>query len=547
MKKRVIATGLAALALLLSACGGTASESTKATDKEASSVEQKIKISSPAPISTLDTTQAMDKNTFTMIQHLFEGLYRFDDDSTPIPGLAEKLDISEDGLIYTFTLRDDIKWSNGEPITAEDFEYSWKRLVTPETIGPNAYLLDNVKNSKAIRTGEKSVDEMGIEAKDNQFIVTLDQAQPSFLSVVSIGWLAPQNEAYVTEQGEDYGIDSEHLIYSGPFTIADWTISSDTWTLKKNPEYYAADEVRLEEVDVTTVKEENTGINLYQTGELDLTRISGQYVAQYSDDPGYISYSDVANYFLDFNKKEGTPLANLHLRKAIAQAIDKEALTTNVLNDGSKPLNGLIPANLYTNPDTSEDFRAYSGDHLVYDVEKAREEWKKAQSDLGKTVKLTLLASDDEQGKKISEYVQSQLQENLEGLEVTISAQPKNNVTQSRKDKEYELSLSGWIAGSSDLDSYFNLYEGSSAYNYGGYKDAEYDKLVNQAKTTDANSPNVQFEDYKKAEDILLDEDAAQVPIYQSASNYLINPTVKGISYHLYGDYFNLRTAYIEE
>lgn len=546
MKKKVIATGLVVVGLLLTACGGGAAETSKSSEKE-TVVEQKIAISSPAPISTLDTTQAMDKNTFTMIQHLFEGLSRFDDDSKPIPGLAETIDVSEDGLTYTFTLRDDIKWSNGEPITAKDFEFSWKRLVDPATIGPNAYLLDNVKNSKAIRTGEKPVAELGVEAKDNQFIVTLDQAQPSFLAVVAIGWLAPQNEAYVTEQGEAYGSDSEHLIYSGPYTLADWNASSDTWTLKKNPEYYAADEVKLEEVAVSTVKEENTGINLYQSDELDLTRISGQYVQQYSNDPGYITHSDVANNYLDFNKKAGTPLANVNLRKAIAQAIDKDALTTSVLNDGSKPLNGLIPANLYTNPETSEDFRAYSGDRLVYDVELAQAEWKKAQKELGDKVKLTLLASDDDQGKKVAEYIQSQLQDNLEGLEIVISAQPKNNVTQSRKDKNYELSLSGWIAGSSDLDSYFNLYVGNSSYNYGGYENAAYDKLVNDAKTVDANTPDKQFEDYKKAEDILLKEDAAQVPIYQSASNYLINPKLKGISYHLYGDYFNLRTAYVEE
>ncbi|MFU1824813.1 ABC transporter substrate-binding protein, partial [Enterococcus faecium] len=120
-----------------------------------------------------------------------------------------------------------------------------------------------------------------------------------------------------------------------------------TWTLKKNPEYYDADQVKLEEVAVSTIKEDNTGINLYQANELDLVRINGQYVQQYQDDPGYVSHPDVANYFLDFNKKEGTPLANVHLRKAIGQAIDKEALTQSVLNDGSKPLNGLIPSKLY--------------------------------------------------------------------------------------------------------------------------------------------------------------------------------------------------------
>lgn len=548
MKKTVVVVSAVLTGLLLTGCGNNGKKETTKTEDGTIATSQKIKISSPAPLSTLDTTQTMDKNTFTIVQHLFEGLYRFDDDSTPIPGVAEKVEISEDGLSYKFTLKNESKWSNGEPITAQDFLYSWKKLVTPETIGPNAYLLDNVKNSKAIRNGEKSVDEIGLSApNDKEFEVTLEQAQPSFLTVASIGWLAPQNQAYVEKQGKDYATDSQHLIYSGPFILADWDASADTWTLKKNPEYYAADDVKLEEIKVNTIKEENTGINLYQSNELDLARISGQYVQQYRDNPGYVTYSDVANYYLDFNKKEGTASANIHLRKAIALAIDKDALTKNVLNDGSKPLNGLIPRNLYKNSETATDFRKFSGDHLVHDVKKAQTEWEKATADLGDKLKLSLLVSDDDNGKKISEYVQSQLQENLKGLAITINAQPKNNVLKTRKDKDYELSLSGWIAGSSDLDSYFNLYVGNSAYNYGSYKSDAYDKLIMDARTVNANKPDKQFAEYKEAEDILLDQDAAQVPLYQSASNYLINPKIKGISYHLYGDYFNLRTAYLEE
>ncbi|MDK8200777.1 peptide ABC transporter substrate-binding protein [Enterococcus faecalis] len=543
--KKVV--GLIATGFLLAACGGT-KEAAEKVDSGNLAAEQKISISSPAPISTLDTTQTTDKNTFTMAQHLFEGLYRFDDDSATVPALTKDVKISDDGRKYHFTLREGIKWSNGEPITAQDFVYSWKKLVTPATIGPNAYLLDSVKNSFEIRNGEKSVDELGISApNDKEFIVELKQAQPSFLAVVSIAWLAPQNQKFVEAQGKDYALDSEHLLYSGPFTLANWDATSDTWTLKKNPEYYDADQVKLEEVAVSTIKEDNTGINLYQANELDLVRINGQYVQQYQDDPGYVSHPDVANYFLDFNKKEGTPLANVHLRKAIGQAIDKEALTQSVLNDGSKPLNGLIPSKLYANPETDEDFRAYSGEYLKNDVKKAQAEWTKAQADVGKKVKLSLLAADTDQGKRIAEYVQSQLQENLPGLEITISSQPSNNVNQSRREKNYELSLSGWIAGSSELDSYFNLYAGESSYNYGNYHNAKYDQLVEDARTINANNPEKQFAEYKEAEDILLNQDAAQVPLYQSASNYLINPKLKGISYHLYGDYFHLRNAYLTE
>lgn len=548
MKKIKWVVGFAALALVLTSCGQGETTSTSTEKEETAKVSQSITISSPAPISTLDTTQTTDKNTFTTVQQLFEGLMRFDEESQPIPGTAESVTVSEDGLVYDFKIREDAKWSNGEALTAKDFDYSWKRLVNPETQGPNAYLLDSVTNSQAIREGQKDIEEIGLEVtEDNHFIVTLDHAQPSFLSVVSIGWLAPQLESFVKEQGKEFATNSDTLVYNGPFVLADWDGTSDNWTLKKNDAYYDAKEVVLEEVAVQTLKEEVTGINLYESKELDLVRISGQYVAQYKEDPGYVTFNDVANSFIDFNQEKGSPLANLDLRRAIALAIDKESLADNVLNDGAKALNGLVPRNLYKHPETGEDFRAYSGDYLTHDLKKAKESFKKAQEALGDTITLSLLAADTEQGKKVAEYIQSQLEENLEGLSISVNQQPSNNVNQARRDKNYELSLSGWIAGSSELDSYFNLYASQSAYNYGNFNNKEYDTLVLDAKTKEANNPDEVFNKYQEAERIVLEENVAQVPVYQGASNYLVNEQIEGIEYPLYGGYFNLRNAELKQ
>lgn len=549
MKKNILLGSIVVLSLILGACGnngGKTSETTKKETKEA--ISQSIVISTPAPISTLDTTQTTDKNTFTMVQHLFEGLTRFDETTTPVPGIAKTIDVSEDGKEYNFTLREDAKWSNGETITAHDFEYAWKRLLSPDTQGPNAYLLDNVVNGLAVRNGEKSVDEVGFKAtSDTEFKVTLENPQPSFLSVLAIGWLAPQQQAYVEKTGAAYGTNSDSLLYNGAFVLTNWDGTSDTWTLEKNKEYYDQEAVKLEEVSVQTLKEENTGISLFEGGDLDLVRISGQNVAQYSNLDGYVTFNDVANSFLDFNKKEGSPLANLDLRKAIALAIDKDALTESVLADGSKPLNGLVPAGLYSNPETNEDYRKYSGNHVTYNVDEAKKHWKQAQKEVGEKLEVNLLAADTDQGKKVSEYIQSQLEENLPGLKINVNLQPSNNVNQSRREKNYEISLSGWIAGSSEIDSYFNLYVTNSSYNYGNYNNKEYTDLVVKAKTVDANDSNKQFEDYKKAEEILLEQDSAHVPVYQSASNYLVNPKIKNVEYPSYGGYFFLRNAELTE
>lgn len=541
MKKSLVVVGI--LSFLLAGCSTTGS-SAKETDPEV----QEISVSLPAELTTLDTTQTTDKVTFTVIQHLFEGLYRFDEKSQPVPGLAEEAVISEDGKTYTFKLKEEAKWSDGQQVQAADFAYAWKKLVDPETMGPNAYLLDNVVNSQDIREGNADIATIGLETPDEKtFVVHLEQPQPSFLSVVSIGWLAPQRQSYVEEKGTAYGKTSEDLLYTGPFILKDWQQTGAEWTLAKNPEYYDQAVVKLDKINGSTIKEENTGIQLFESGELDLQKISGLYVQQYQNNDSLVTQKDIANYFLDFNKQANKSLANVHLRKAIALAIDKESLVNDVLNDGASVLNGLIPSGLYANPNTNEDFRTYSGDYNEYDSSKAQAEWSQAQSAIGDKIELTLLVTDDDHGQKIGEYLQNQLQDHLPGLTITINKQPRTNLNQSRADGQYELSISGWIAGSSDLDSYFNLYKKGSSYNYGGYVNEDYTALTENARTVDANDPDKVFEDYKAAESILLAEDAAQVPLYQSASNYLIKTTIKDIQFPAYGAYFYFRTASVEK
>lgn len=544
-KRLLVAAGV--IGLTLSGC--TTTGNTEGSEAETNGApNQAIAVSLPAELTTLDTTQTTDKATFTIVQHLFEGLYRFDENSEPVPGLAEGVEISEDGKTYTFTLREDAKWSNGEAITSADFAYAWKKLVDPATMGPNAYLLDNVVNSKDIREGNADIETIGLETPDDAtFIVQLEQPQPSFLSLISIGWLAPQNQAFVEEKGDTYARTSEDLLYSGPFTLTDWQQTGDEWTLVKNDQYYDADVVQLEEIKGSTIKEENTGIQLFESGDLDLQKISGIYVQQYGDNEELVTQNDVANFFLDFNKTANDALANVHVRKAIALAIDKESLVDNVLNDGAKVLNGLVPTGLATNPNTGEDFRAYSGDYNLYDLEAAKEEWEKAQAEIGESTTLRLLVTDDDNGQKIGEYLQSQLQENLPGLSISINKQPRASLNQSRANSDYELSVSGWIAGSSDMDMFFILYKNGASFNYGGYVNEEYTALTEDARTVHANDPDQYFEDYKAAEEILLEQDAAQVPLYQSASNYLIKSNVKDIQFPAYGAHFLFRTAYVSE
>lgn len=513
---------------------------------EEGQAKQEIAINLPGNLSTLDTTQTTDKITFTVIQHVFEGLYRFDENTKPIPGLAENVDISQDGKEYTFHLRDNLKWSNGEAITAADFLYTWKRLVDPATQGPNAYLLDNVENSQEIREGHADVDTIGLEAPDEQtFVVQLEQAQPAFLSLVSIGWLAPQNQKIVEEISGKYGENSQGMAFTGPFVLKDWQKGATQWTLAKNPHYYDKKAVKLKTIKGNSSVEEKELLEDFETDKIALTKISGQTVDEFKGKEVLRTEKDVSNHYLGFNENHEL-LQNRHLRRAIALALDKVELTKRVLNDGSIPLNGLVPAQLAENEVLEVDFRSYSGEYNLHDLAQAQVEWRQAQEELGSNLDLELLAADDETGEKVAQFIKEELEENLAGITINVTNQSRVEVNRLRAEGNYQLALAAWIAASNDLDTYFNLYRTGSAYNYGGYRNSEYDRLVETARTIDANDINNAFEDYRQAEKILLEDDVAQVPLYQSASNYLINSNLENVVIHLYGDYFNLRDAYLK-
>ena len=265
--------GLGAITLFsaasLAACGGSSSSSSSSSDE--------INWYTPTEISTLDISKVTDAYSSIAIGNSGSNLLRRDEDGDLQPDLAEKVEVSDDGLTYTATLRDNLKWSDGSDLTAEDFVYTWQRIVDPSTASEYAYLVSDahVLNADEVIAGTKGVDELGVKADGNKVIFTLSSPSPQFMSLLSFANFMPQSKEFVEKTGDDYATTSEKALYSGPYTVEDWNGTSGTFTLVKNKYYWDADNVKTKKVNVQTVKKADTAVQMYKDGELDTASISG--------------------------------------------------------------------------------------------------------------------------------------------------------------------------------------------------------------------------------------------------------------------------------
>lgn len=534
---------LAGAALLLTACGEESSEKAVGTEKE----KQVVHYTAPTEMATMDTVLMTDINSSNYSGHTIVGLLKINEKGEPVPAIAVDMGtVSDDGLTYTFKLRDDATWSNGDPVTANDFVFAWQRLVDPATGASYAYLAENIENAPEIMTGDKSPSELGIKAlSDYELQITLTQPTPYFNSLLAFSPFLPQNEAFVEEQGTQYGTTSEAVLANGPFVMEDWDGTGLTWKLVKNEEYYDADEVHINEIDVQVLKETSTAVNLFESGEVDNAQLTGEMAKVYKDDPNAVIHEKARTSYIDFNY-ENEQLQNQNLRKAISLVIDRKELVDSVIGDGSNDIYGFMPQNFATNPETGKDFTEEATDYFDYDVEQAKDLWEKAKDELGTdTLTLSFVGDDDEKSKKISEYVQGQIQNNLDGISVQLRNVPKKNRLEFANKNEFDLLLTGWGADFRDPVNFMDLLYSTSAYNEGGYANEEFDALLEKAKSEDANNEEARWQDMIEAHDIAMEETAV-LPLYQEAEVQLRNPALKGINLQPVGNEFDLSNAYLE-
>lgn len=540
-RTRTLATTAGAV-LVLAACGGTGDSPGTASNEpdpaELEAVEQVATVAVAQELNTIDPAFAIDSSSSMVINNIYEGLYRLDENGQPEPaGAADMPEVSENGLTHTIALNPEAQWSNGDPVTAHDFVFAWTRAVGLENASENQTYLGVIAGANEVIAGEAEPESLGVQALDDHTLeVTLESPVPYFTSLLVSTALFPLNESYLEEVGDDFGSDDEHAVYNGPFLLQDFAgpgIGTD-WTYVRNEDYWDAESVHLERIDVRVIPETNTAINLYRSGEVQQVAISGPQVQANANDPGFIAEASATAAFLGYNR-EVEAFTNDNLREAISLVIDREALAANVLADGSEPATGLIPPGVAVHPETGADFTEATGQSLSTDVEEAQQLWAQAQADLGiEELQISLETFDADRVRVVAEYLQGTIEENLEGITVSITTNPVANFLDKMNGGNFDLYLVTWGADFADASAQLSLIRSGAGSNWGRYDNAEYDALLDAAATTNATDIDARWQDLVQAHEILIG-DQGVTPVYFQSSTFLRDPSLQGVRAHTTG------------
>lgn len=523
---KMSATGLVGAAVLGSAgCGQLKQGGQQGGDSEG---QNAFSYQLGAEIPDMDPSTTTDVLSFTLITNLMEGLYRIDENEKPQPAQAEGVDISGDKLTYTFALRNGIKWSNGEPVTSQDFKYSWLRAMDPETAATYSYIIaPYIKGGAEFNAGEGSAKDVAIETPDDKTLkVTLVNPVPFFLSLTAFQTYFPQRQQFVEQKGEEYAQSADALLYNGPFTMTQLDPDHGA-TLTKNEDYWDKENVAAQEIDCKVVKELATAVNLYEGGDLDVVGITSEYVDQYDGTPEFhriIQWSTVW-FAMNFNNEV---FQNENIRRAIQLSIDRDALANKILHDGSGGAEGLVPPRM-AGPG-NQTFREAVGPTVPeHDPQQARELWQRGIKELGQEPPLTFLSQDNSAARDIATFLQSELTKNL-GANVEVNTQPFDRFLELMNSREYQMSPYGWIADYNDPMTFLDLFVSDSPLNYSNYQNERYDQLINEAKSEP--DEQVRMGNLIEAERLLIEDAAAVAPIYHPGSVEIVKPSIKNWVQH---------------
>ena len=529
--KRTVSVLLAGL--LIGGCGSGG-------EGESGDAGNSVVVTIESDLNTMDHHVATDGTSFIMQSMCIGGLAALDSEGQPIYDLAENWEVSEDGTVYTFYIRDCVNWSNGTPLTAHDFVYGWRRLNDPELASEYAFILETigVKNAAAAHKGEVPLEDMGVEAVDDKtFVVTLDQPCGFLLSLMSFPSFFPLNQEFFEAHEATYAQSIDDLLYCGPYTFTKWEENTE-YTFTKNPEYWDAANCTddMDEVVFRFVSESQSAALAYQQGDIDAVKLSGDLVDQYKDDPGFTQRLEGFAWRVSINQQQESGIFdNLNFRKALTLSIDRDVIANDVLKDGSVAAVGFIPMEFAFGPDGT-DYRDTAGDLLTFDVEAAQAALEEAKKELGvDNFSITLLyETDSEAPGKVAINLQSMWKENL-GIEVTLLPKTKKERLQLMNNLDYDLGLTRWGPDYADPQTYLDLYKSDiSGYN-GAYFNDEFNALMNKAETgEDSTDLEKRWADMVEAERMLLD-DVAMIPVFQMGSAMLINPNITGIEFHSAG------------
>ncbi|MBA4602753.1 peptide ABC transporter substrate-binding protein [Thermoactinomyces mirandus] len=506
---------------------------------------QVLRIAEEGGITTLDTVKASDAITFNVLNNVNEGLMRMGPEKEPENGIAYEYEISPDKTKYTFKLREEAEWSDGKPVTAHDFEYAWKRVLDPKTDSEYAYVFFPIKNAQEYNNGKVDESAVGVKAVDDHtLVVELEKPTLNFIQRTTMIAFMPQRKDFVEKYGGQYGSSADKSLYNGPFKVVSRT--PEKVLLAKNDHYWDKNGVTLETVEIRVVKDLTTGINLYNSGNIDVATLNQAFVDAFKNTEEYVEVERARNYYILFNHQNSF-FKNEKIRKAITLAIDRNTIANDIMKGGSKPAGALIPPSI--SGVAGKSFRELAGNYVETDVTRARQLFNEGLKELGLSAPpsdIVMVSYDSTPLRDVAINVKEQLRKNL-NLKIKLDSPTWKLHVNKVKNGDFDMAMLGWVADYNDPLNFFEIWHSRNEMNFSHFSNANYDKLIVQAG--DTSDPKMQFQDLKQAESLLVGVDgkgqAAFVPLIYHSKVFVQKSYVKDLYRHPFGPEYTLKWAYI--
>ena len=492
---------------------------------------------------SLNSATTTDTISFQILMHVKDGLLMKDQNDIPQPATAEKYEVSDDGLVWTFHLRDDAVWEDGQPVTAQQFKFAWEKVLEPATASEYSYLLYYIKGAKAYNTDKGSVEDLGIECPDDKtLVVTLEAPCAYFDSLVAFATYYPIRE---DEWSETYGTEANSMHYNGMYVMTEWAHNSKC-VFEKNEKYYDAANCKIDKWTGVMINDTSAAINAFKAGELDMVGLSSgdqadELEATY---PGVVidSYSDGSSWCVMMNHKNEM-FQNKNIRKAISLCLNREDYVKNVLNDASEPAFHWSLGSLNANGKNFSDIWAENEFTTDNDVEGAKAAWEAGCAELGipTSTVIEYLTDDNENSRILGEYIQGCAK--AAGITLEIKQVPFAERLDNQTNGTYDISMYGWGPDYNDPQTFLELWETGNGNNKAFYSNPDYDAQMEIIHNS--TDPEARAKAMVEAEKILA-EDYAIAHFYFRNSSYVVSGKLNGMVRTVFQDW-SLRWASINK
>ena len=568
MKKRKLVSLALSGALVfgaLAGCGNgnegstnsTAPQNSETANNESSGAFE-ISMSIASEPQTIDPALNSAVDGAIMINHMFEGLMRWEDSGSETAGSdgtcndaklgygqAESYDkvVNEDGTVtYTFHLRDGIKWSDGKDVTAQDFVYSWQRLVTPATAADYSYMIDSVVNANAIMNGEMEPSELGVSAPDDKtFVVTITSDLPYFTEICAFPATFPVREDVVSNPEWTY--TPETYISNGAYKMTVRETNSQI-VMEPNEYYYGVDKLGPQKITFKLMDDNNAQLNGFKTGELDFIQTVPVDEVAGLLSSGEMKVVDYLGTYYVCYQTQKAPFDDWRVRKAFTLAVDRNYIVTEITQTGQVEAGAYVPAGVYDAAGVEgDDFRTVGGDYYDPTADSYEANCEEARALLAEAgypngegfPVVEYLYNTDDNHKAIAEALQNMWQTEL-GVTVTLTNQEWGTFLQTRKDGDYSIARNGWIADYNDPMTFLDMWLTGGGNNDAQYSNPDYDAKIQEAKATSDVATRMQL--MHEAEDILLEQDWVVNPLYFYTQSYMLADGIEGMYYCPLGYFF---------